>query len=102
MSPDQYRKVMIALIAVVVVVAAIFAFWHISDVQARRAACERNKADRAQNALGWTFAERARRESYRQTGLLLDLRAANQYRGIVAGLKARAAVDCADQYPYLL
>lgn len=59
------------------------------------AGCQRALKDRKANAAGWRTAEGARRNS----GALNDLRAADQYAGIVSGLEERAGIDCERAFP---
>lgn len=85
-----------------VVVAMLVAAWVVTDVESRRAGCERVKQDRMANAEGWRAEETASRSLWRTGHHLSDLRAAIAYDRIATGLETRAHVNCTSEYPYWL
>jgi hypothetical protein len=59
------------------------------------AGCERGKADRVVNAVGWRTAEAARRAS----GTPSDLVAAARYDRVASSLEQRSRLRCSSAYP---
>jgi hypothetical protein len=64
----------------------------VSVVENQRAACERGKLDRNDNARGWRRAEEARRAEGQDD-------VANAYANIATNLETRAKIDCTEEFP---
>lgn len=99
------------LIAVCLTGVALLAFYGWTDYQNRRdsanasrAACERGKLDRADNAAGWTAHRRYIQKVTGAASVKEDVKtaareASTTYARISVSLSERARVDCVQAFP---